>query len=105
MKRDGIPTGWLSPNGEFFPCESYAHISAARDLLHDYATSKPDAELLNRGFCSISIVTFLDHGYAIGLKQHLTPEQKAFLKPYYLGELGLGMIDESKSMYEHELNL
>lgn len=103
LEEDRIPTGWLSPTGEFFPCRPYEHTSTARDLLHDYGISKPEVELLNRGFCSISIVSFFDHGYAIGLRQHLTPEQKNFLEPYYHGEMGLSMISESREMYEYEL--
>lgn len=33
-----MKTGWLSPTGEWFPCEVYDHIAVAKKLLDDYGS-------------------------------------------------------------------
>ena len=32
---NSLQTGWLSPNGDFYPCGVYEHISLAREILKD----------------------------------------------------------------------
>lgn len=108
---DNVRTGWLSPTGEFFPCESYEHQMVAEKLCESYGINQwsetwPADELRNKGWCSISIMVFLDHGYAIVFPECLpSPEQLRFLRPYYEGEYGLEMTTSSKHEYEEYLEL
>lgn len=108
--KDEIRTGWLSPSAEFFPCQSYEHLNVAdkiyaklKGLSEDESTcvSLPDEKLLDMGWMHISIRTFRCHGFAFAVRRTLTLEQFQFLKPYYEGEFGLGMIDDSKQDYEY----
>lgn len=100
---DDCRTGWLSPTGEFIPCRTADHISTAREILNNNYGVVPDKELLNRGYVGITILSFFDHGYSIYHRLPLTPEQLQFLKPYYYGEYGLQMCNESKIDFEYEL--
>lgn len=101
--------GWLSPTGEFYQCEMYEHNSMARELYKAYGGNgyeyNADDKLREKGWISITILTFIDHGYCIGFSLHLSPtaEQLRFLRPYYEGEYGLGMIELSKGCYEYYL--
>ena len=103
--------GWLSPTGEFYQCEMYEHIGMAQELYKAYGgngcESEADDKLREKGWVSITIVTFIDHGYFIGFPPHLSPttEQLRFLRPYYEGEYELGMIEMSKSCYEYYLEI
>lgn len=99
---DELKTGWLSPTGEFIPCETYNHISIARNIFKK-DIARPDEQLHNLGWVSISIATFLEHGFIINFSTSLTPEQIKFLKPYYYGEYNLELTYGSKLKYEEEL--
>ena len=71
-KRKITQTGWLSPDGEFIPCPSYAHISTARDIVEKIGTTtkykwhlrnnSPDGILYGNGWISIEIRTMWEHG-------------------------------------------
>ena len=38
--------GWLSPNGEFYPCSSYGHVSLAEKLVEErYKAQKMEDQL------------------------------------------------------------
>lgn len=87
---DELRQGWLSPSGEFWQCASYEHFSMARSLLGDDWAAipvrprrQPDDALLDLGWCSIGIYSFLRHEWRISWRHHLTPEQIAFLRPYF----------------------
>lgn len=99
--------GWLSPTGEFYQCKMNEHISMAQELYKAYGgngcESNADKELHEKGWVSITILTFIDHGYCIGFPPHPTTEQLRFLRPYYEGEYGLGMIKLSEICYEDYL--
>lgn len=103
-----IKTGWLSPTGEFFPCSTYAHIDTACKIcaelfkVDSIYISNPDIKLMDLGWVSITITSFVDHGFSICYKGHLTSEQKSFLKPYYNGEYWLGLTHSSMCAYERE---
>lgn len=78
-----LNTGWLSPTGEFFQCNSYDHIAVARELSGD--DYRADEMLMKRGFVQISISLLGKKEWAIfwDAKHHLTPEQTRFLRPYF----------------------
>ena len=107
---DEIRTGWLSPSAEFFPCRCYDHLDVAnkicaklKGLSEDESAyiSTPDEKLLDMGWMHISIRTFRCHGFAFAVRRTPTLEQFQFLKPYYEGEFGLDMTDDSKQDYEY----
>ena len=106
--KESIKTGWLSPTGEFIPCDSYAHIDTALNIyaklkridnIDTIYISNPGAKLLDEGWCSISIASYFEHGFSFAAKR-LTAEQVNFLKPYYEGDYGLPMTDSCKMDYE-----
>ena len=98
-------TGWLSPEGKFYPCACYDHISTAREIIDelkiqdDSNNAVPDDILIKHGFVGISIMTLTDHGFVFYYKK-LTPEQARFLKPYIEDEYELPVIQISKDDYE-----
>ena len=84
-------TGWLAPDGTFFPCELYEHISTAYELLDrlhlESDTEKdlfaPDNVLLDRGWIHISLSLMGQREWQIFGKKGATEEQKVFLRPYF----------------------
>lgn len=86
-----LDTGWLSPGGVFYQTEYMEHLTVAEKLykaIHSSESSSIppsdiDDALLRAGWCKICCVTFLEHGYLIHFIRHLTPEQKAVIKPIY----------------------
>ena len=106
-----LKSGWLSPTGEFFETELYEHIERANELaenLHapdyDFKTNRRiscDDKLLCAGWVYIGIGTFFEHEWRVGWKRSLTPEQKAFLKPYF-EESDIPMNQVAKDRWELE---
>ena len=101
-----LKQGWLSPTGEFFECSSYNHMALAHELSDplglpdiDPKTLRriyDDDKLLNAGWVSIGINTYLCHEWIIAWKRTLTPEQKQFLRPYF---------EESEEVYGIPVNM
>lgn len=87
---DKLKTGWMSPDGDFYPCEYMEHISAAyeiwdkmyKDLFPDI-TCLLDQKLIEFGWCEIQVITFMEHGFLFNFARHLTPEQKRVIKPVF----------------------
>ena len=82
-----IETGWLSPSGEFIPCEMYEHYSVAHELVCKLSLNEetdpyimPDDILYCNGFVKISRETFCGHSYIINWNRTLTDLQKNFLR-------------------------
>ena len=88
-----LKTGWLSPTGEFCEAGLYEHIGIAKalaDELHlpsyDFQTNRSisdDDKLLRNGWVYIGIGVFFEHEWRITWWGSLSPEQIAFLKPYF----------------------
>lgn len=78
-----LSTGWLSPNGDFYPCRVYEHISLAREILKDKTANRADEKLNDCGFVSITISQLGVKKWRIYWKHFLTEQQKNFLKPYF----------------------
>jgi len=96
-------TGWLDPDGKFFPCSSYDHMVEAERLVKKYGyepdeDGRPDDDLLLlNGWVRISILTVLRHSFYISyFVDHLKQEQLRFLKPYLYEEYGLPVEDYCK---------
>lgn len=87
---DKLKTGWMSPDGDFYPCEYMEHISVAyeiwdkmyKDLFPDI-TCLLDQKLIEFGWCEIQVITFMEHGFLFNFARHLTPEQKRVIKPVF----------------------
>lgn len=78
--------GWLSPSGDFFPCEMYDHIHVADKIVRQYGyqalTSSNDDILMKNGWVHITRSMF-DHELRIYWDKYLTEYQKNFLKEYF----------------------
>ena len=82
-----LDTGWLAPNGDWYPCDYMEHLVLADDLWKSMGQAwVPDVEqkLLEMGWVEIQLMRFdrpyyLFHwNYEYG---HLTPEQVQVIKP------------------------
>ena len=87
---DELKTGWMSPDGRFYPCEYMEHISAAYEIFGEiYNGLFPDTtylleqKLIESGWCEIQVITFMEHGFLFNFARHLTPEQKRVIKPVF----------------------
>lgn len=78
-------TGWLSPDGIFYLCQSYEHHTMAAlicDLLYEHFGVTPDDYLLQRGWCRITLSVLRNKEWSIYWERFLTDVQKNFLKKY-----------------------
>lgn len=82
MKTE-LKTGWLSPNGDFYPCRVCEHIWCARKILKDEDNNRADFDLLHRGFAEITLSQLGKKEWIIHWDNYLTDIQKNFLKPYF----------------------
>ena len=78
-----LQTGWLAPNGTFYACRVYEHISLAREILKDDNANRADEKLHDWGFAEITISQLGIKEWRVYWKNFLTDEQKNFLKPYF----------------------
>lgn len=78
-----LQTGWLSPNGDFYPCRVYEHTSLARKILNDETASLADDKLQDRGFAKITLSNLGVKKWSIYWTHFLTEQQKNFIKPYF----------------------
>ena len=82
-----LDTGWLAPNGDWYPCDYMEHLAFADDLWYTMSQEwTPDVEqkLLEMGWLEIQRVMFLEHGFLFHWDYehgHLTPEQVRVIKP------------------------
>lgn len=96
-----LKTGWLSPNGDFYPCGVYEHISYARKILGDEYTNRADDKLLDSGFAEITISQLGVKEWRVYWKHFLTEQQKNFLKSYFEDDV-FPMGDITKMRWEKE---
>ena len=94
-------TGWLSPEGKLYECETWEHMDTSEKLVkefnYDYEENREDEALLNNGWVKISISTFMDHGYVVEYSvRKLSQEQLNFLKPYIYGNYELPMVERDR---------
>ena len=65
--REITGTGWLSSDGEFFPCSTFAHVSTAEVLTLKFGRTasgiKAEDLLRSLGWISITIRSWREHGY------------------------------------------
>lgn len=82
-----LDTGWLAPNGDFYPCEYTEHLMLGDQLWKSIGQPwVPDVEqkLLKMGWLEVQLMRF-DRPYYLfhwDYKHgHLTPEQVRVIKP------------------------
>ena len=96
-----MKTGWLSPTGEWYPCEVYEHIYYAKKLSGE--THRADDALIARGWVKISISHWPMKRWSIWWRRwHLTPEQKRFLEPYFAPDSELPVNEFERDYWEDE---
>ena len=82
-----LNTGWMSPNGDFYPAGYMEHLAVADEIWRmnygDFPPNDVDRQLVSFGWCGIHCVTFIDHGFLFSFNRHLTPEQKLVIKPVF----------------------
>jgi hypothetical protein len=83
MNNTSLKTGWLSPNGDFYPCKTYEHIATAMKILNDETANRADETLYNCGYVSITISQLGTKNWRIHWEKFLTEQQIAFLRPYF----------------------
>lgn len=54
-----LDTGWLSPSGDWYPCEFMEHLALAGYLCEDKEVSDryAEEELLKTGWCEVQVMT------------------------------------------------
>lgn len=99
--------GWLSPNGEHLPCESYGHNELTRRIIKEYYKSdkymmplESEDYLFDRGWCRISIAGMLGHGYNLQMKwRYATERQKEFIREM-VSDVGSFLTETTKENLE-----
>ena len=103
MSRVELETGWLSPNGDFYPCGVYEHIECAREILKDKNANRADEKLLDSGFAEITISQLGIKEWRVYWKHFLTDLQKNFLRPYFEDDMmSMGEIIRTRWNRENE---
>ena len=82
-----LKTGWLSPIGDLFECDTYTHCRTAREIVYKFGYAwgeykSADNCLMAKGWAYIGISEF-DYEWRIGWGKFLTEYQKNFLKSYF----------------------
>lgn len=96
-----LKTGWLSPDGSFYSCHVYEHVSCAREILRDEHANRADEKLLDRRFVQITLSQLGIKEWCIYWKYFLTEQQKNFLKTYFEDDV-FPVSDVVKMRWERE---
>lgn len=103
-----MQTGWLAPNGDFYPCEVFDHIGAAEDIIDRLNIQingrySSDDILWHSGWVKITRSSIGMKEQNIVWEKYLTEYQKNFLKPYF--EENDGQISSTAIiLWEHEMD-
>ena len=106
---DQTRTGWLSPDGKFYPCLSYDHGEEAVDLVKKYGypgideNERVDDILISNGWVRISIASYMEHNFVINILRPYSQDQLIFLKPYAYGEYGLPLRESCRQEILYQL--
>lgn len=79
-----LNTGWMSPDGDFFPAGYMEHLGVADEIWKEYFEEIPpndvEQQLLKKQFVCIRCVTFMEHGFVFDFDRHLTQDQITAIK-------------------------
>lgn len=106
-------TGWLSPNGDFWHCNHYEHVSKAEEICESLGITEYliyDDELLKRGWAKLGISLLGTKQFYIRWERKLTAVQRYELKdmiedsepPLPFDSLTLGMWEYEDFCFEEE---
>lgn len=107
-----LKIGWLAPNGGLYECNSYDHISTARDLVTQFGYPKidpiegylqPDENLLKHKWVHIGLSSLGRKEWRISWEKFLTEAQKQVLVPYF-EESEIPMNYFSQAKWDQEMN-
>ena len=80
-----LSTGWMSPDGDFFPADYTEHLFVADEIWKAYFGKIPpndvEQQLLKKQFVCIRIVAFMEHGFVFDFDRHLPQDQITAIKP------------------------
>ena len=81
-----LESGWMSPDGEFFPCGYMEHSATAEKIsgsIWGDVPWDPEDRLMENGWLQIGRIMFgvRRPGFVFFFKGHLSPEQVHLLKP------------------------
>lgn len=80
-----LATGYIAPNGDFYPCQCFDHLATAAELfemINGYEfCGDAENQLMKAGWISIHVLSFMEHGFLFSFTGHLTPEQIRVIKP------------------------
>ena len=83
-----MQTGWLAPNGDFYPCETFDHVALAEEIVDKLNIQTGlkyhcDDILMDSGWVKITRSLLGRKEQNIFWDKFLTEYQKQFLKPYF----------------------
>ena len=83
-----MQTGWLAPNGDFYPCETFDHVEVAEDLVDKFNVQRglkyhADDILMDAGWTKITRSLLGRKEQNVFWEKFLTEYQKQFLRPYF----------------------
>lgn len=77
-------TGWLGPDGNFYPCKHYEHVSKAEEIcnvfLYPISHTHYDDELLKLGWAKLGISLIGNKQFYVRWERKLTSAQRYELK-------------------------
>jgi hypothetical protein len=104
-----MQTGWLAPNGDFYPCEVYDHVEVAREIIDKLNVPRDgryhsDDILWSSGWVKITRFFLGVKEQGIVWDKFLTEYQKQFLRPYFEENDELVSF-ASKARWDREMDL
>lgn len=103
IMREITGTGWLTPDGEFIPCQSCEHVSVAERLVSAVGKTRigiyAEDELRSMGWISITIRNYHEHGYDFIFNHRIAHSDiqismiKSFAETHTISETGRFHLD------------
>lgn len=106
MEQKTFEMGWLSPWGDMTPCGVNEHKVIARKILANIGVEKKDDEeaLLRRRWVEVGYGPDPnEYGWRIRWMYQLSPEQRAFLEPYFAEDSGIKINWETMYKWNQEV--
>ena len=100
-------TGWLGPDGNFYPCKHYEHVSKAEEIcgvfLYPISHTHYDDELLKLGWAKLGVSLLGNKHFYIRWEKRLTDFQKYELKSLFDNQKqGLPLDALTLTMWKYE---
>lgn len=92
IRTKEMPLGWLAPDGSFFECKYYEHVSKAEEIIELLGIDEcsiyvpVDDFLFKLGYTKICQSSLGDKQYIVYWDKRLTPYQRYYLEDYFDNE-------------------